>query len=421
MSTNQLIRKFYPGPFAERLITYILLTEITTFIIFAIFLHINPFRIVQPKQYMFYGLMGMEYAWMALNHRSLKLRFSRMHPVILIGLAMLVQGVIVGLSWGNSTTRIFIDSVNVIVVIANLLLFADERAIRGFDFDRLEFKVQVYSIAMIVLGVVGHAVNSKVVPQLGASEATSIAMAVLFAGVIAGAGRPGQWRRLLILLFVAAMSLPSWNRTTLMFMAVAITLLGLKTVSLRPVRALMVVLCAALIGFFSVGLLPPDSKLAERLNGLENYEPDARTGSIGERSAEMDAVAEKIDWLGPYAVLLGAGHGAEYDVKHTSFIRTDYSNAHFGWALFYLRWGLIGEVYLALWVSFLLYATAKNIQSKRPELLMIALLGVFNIGYMVTYAYYTFFIAGLPFLKIPLRQDKERQIPGKTESMVVME
>lgn len=411
MSIKRLATFFFTGPFAERLLVYVMAVGFLTNLIFVVALRQDPFKVTRGNQYIFYGIMMLEYAWMAINHRKLRLRLTRVHPIVFVGLAMMVQGILVGLAWGNGLSRIAIDTINVLVVVLNVLYFSDDRALRGFDFDRLELKAQIFSVSIIVLGALGKVVNPRSDISLGATAPAAVALAILFAGVLIKGKRPRPLIRWAVIVFVTMVTVPDWNRTTLTFVAVVSLLFWFRLFPVRPVRALMIIFVGAMVGYFSVSLLPEDSPLAKRLEGLQHVDLSKRTGSIGEREAEMDAIGAKLHWMGPTAEILGAGHGAKYDVQYTWQYITDYSNAHYSWALFDLRWGLVGYVYLALWALFLAWSAARNILSQRPEVLMAALLCIWNLGYLGTYAYFTFFIGGLPFLLFRKLSPDERTKP----------
>lgn len=171
----------------------------------------------------------------------------------------------------------------------------------------------------------------------------------------------------------------------------------------RPSRVLMIVLFGVFGAGLAVALIPEDSKIAQRITGLQNVDLSDRTGSIGERQAELDAISIKIENMGFKGKLFGAGHGASYDVKYTWNWKRDYSNAHYGWALFYLRWGYLGYLYLIFWTVFLFIASARYLLSTRPEGLIVSLLALYTVGYIGTYSYFLFFIAGVPFALLPSR------------------
>jgi len=387
------------------MIYYFLLPDVMAKVVYEIIFKVPAITVNQPKQFMFYGFLALEYAWLLFTHKRFVPCLRRINPFAAVLALMALQGVLVGIWWGNSLSRIAIDSINVLVVLFNVIILSDPNKSADTDFQRLFLVNRLFASGMIVLSILAMVVNPVSVISFGGSVSTAVCISLLVTEVVLF--QRNTVANITTVAFSAALllaTIQSWNRTTLMFCTAALLLYLARQIGRTPYRvaaiAISVVLAAAVI--FS--LLPEESALSRRISGIENLDLSARTGSIGEREAESDAVSEKIAALGPIGELFGAGHGASYVVKYTWKWKFDYSNAHYGWVLFFLRYGELGYVYLSLWILTLLVTILQTWRTNYAASLVICLLAVWNIGYLGTYGYFSFFIAGLPFARAAFRQ-----------------
>jgi len=389
----------------ERLIYYFLLPEIIAKIIYEIVLRVPAITVTQPKQYMFYGFLALEYLFIVVNYKNFRPAWRHINVVWILLLVMILHGVAVGLWWGNSLTRTGIDTINVAVVLVNIILLSDPYKIANTAFDRIFFANRLYGVTMVVLSVAAMAVNPTSGIKLGSAAATSVSMSLIFVELylMRGLSVRNIGKGALGLLLIAATA-QDWNRTTLVFNSAAVLILLARRAGSMPFRTAFIGIAAVLVVAVAFAVMPEDSALSRRISGLQEVDLSARSGSIGERQAEADAVDDKIAALGAFGEIFGAGHGASYDVKYTWEWKLDYSNAHYGWVLFYLRYGMLGYVYMALWILILVISAAKRWRSGHPAAILVCLLSIWNVGYLGTYGYFSFFIAGLPFVTPVMRR-----------------
>ena len=408
LTIGRLVKVVIPqiGPFYERLLLYIMFSALFTRVLFEVGLGMEPKVLNQQRQLMCYGMLALDYGWQFMNWRRIRITISRVNPIIPLLIVMILHGVVIGLWSSNSKSRILIDTANVVVVLFNLILLADPRSFRDFSFKRLEKWTYLFSVLMLMSGLVAMVVNSKSSPNLGSSVSTAVAMVILCVGLLIARNKNAHFYKFVAVGLIIGFTMSTWNRTTMAFLLLFLIIYVGRNIVVRPSRVMMIVLFALFGGVTAVTFIPADSKVAQRVSGLQNIDLSSRTGSIGERQAELDAIKVKIENMGLMGKIFGAGHGASYDVKYTWNWKRDYSNAHYGWALFYLRWGYLGYLYLILWVAFLLVASGRFILSSRPELLIVSLLALYTLGYVGTYAYFLFFIAGIPFILPPLRRSE---------------
>lgn len=386
--------------FFERLIYYFLVPDVMAKIVYEIFFKVQAITVNQPKQFVFYGLIALEYIILVLRYKTFRPAMAQVSPICALLVVMMFQGLVVGLWWGNSGSRIAIDTVNVFVVLANVIILSDPNKIADTDFSRIFFVNRIYAVTMVLLSLIAAAVNPTSLISLGGSTATAISVSLIFTEIYVTRSLSGRsiLRGSLGLLLLAS-TVQSWNRTTLVFVGAAVLILFARNVGRMPFRIAYLLMASVMVAAVALSALPEDSALSRRLSGLEDLDLSSRTGSIGEREAEADAVGEKIAALGIAGKIFGAGHGASYDVKYTWEWKLNYSNAHYGWVLFYMRYGALGYLYLSLWIVTLLVSILRTWRSSNPASIFVCLLSIWNVGYLGTYGYFSFFIAGVPFVR----------------------
>ena len=383
---------------------YQLLPDLVIRLVFEIVLRQGALELSQPRQYIFYSFLAIEYAYAASRLPRLRFVLSALSGAALLVLVMIAQGVIVGLFWDNAKSRMIIDTINIVVIFLNLLLLSENDAFKNFNINKLSLIAYIFSFTMIFLALVTTAINPASQINLGSAASQATALSIIVAALICSPTASVINPRLLLTAAVFAGTAQSWNRTTLLFVGVAFSLYFARRARSSPFQAAFLILLCGSMTFVGASALPPESALARRLQGVEDIDLSARDGSIGERQSEADAVSEKLRLAGSAAVLFGGGHGATYNVKYTWNWKENYANAHYSWVLFQLRYGDIGLIYLVLWSFLLIPPIIRSLRYGRPEFVIIGLLAIWNLGYLITYSYFSFFIAGLQFAN-PKREE----------------
>ncbi|MEM7600293.1 MAG: hypothetical protein AAF357_02635, partial [Verrucomicrobiota bacterium] len=312
------IKKPEIGPFFERLLIYLMLGDFIIRIVFEFALGMQPRSLTQHRQFFFYGLVAFDYlgmllCWVAMGNRRVELRVNWLNPLAVVLGLMILQGILVGLYMENSFRRILIDTTSVAVLLINLLLFANPRTFQKVNFQRLERFAYIYSFLMISMGFFMqfvHGASNAV--SLGNTPAAATAFALMLSGILISDNRKGEALRLSLFVVILCLILPFSNRTTVAAVCV-IFLLYLVRRAHRPVQVIATVSILGLGLLVTIVSLPEDSKIARGVQGIINYDNTERTGSIGERHAEADAITAKIKSQGSFAVAVGLGHGAAYD------------------------------------------------------------------------------------------------------------
>jgi hypothetical protein len=381
----------------ERVVLYLSTSMLLVKIIFEFLLGHWYFTIEPIRQYFFFTFLALEYFYMLFRQKSsLSIRPYTLVVVAFI-LVMTLHGVVVGFYNENKIFEIFNDTIPILSIAVTLLLFENEVSNKTLgSLRRFVWIVAIFAVANYLFGVGALILGRPSIATIGGGPTQGIVLCTLLAAVASRLSRRILWALGLILLI----SLPDMNRTILLFallIAFGVTMFSLIK---SPVTLFTAAAVVVAVGWVAVANLPPDSRLAKRLEGSTEYNSAARTGSIGERQAEADAVVYRLEGAGPTAELVGLGHGGVYSFQNTWKYVVDSGHAHFGWALFQLRYGKIGYVYLGIFVMLLFYSFITNIRIGGMEGYFHGSLALLGILFVPTWFTFNLMIAGLQFLVV---------------------
>lgn len=404
-------------PFSERLIYYLLAPDLFSRVVLEAGLGMYWYTNVQPKLWVFYGFMAVEYAFFFL--RLGKVRIARNASAVSMYLAfiLVIHGAAMGVFWGNSTSKVLTDTIVIFVFAFNMVILNTEDAFLGFDFHRVHLFMRIYALTMVVVGALAVAIGKPSIVNLGGAGGGPLCLTVLIVGL-------AHRRRITLsslgfVLFIVLMIAPNLTRTIMAVFALMVALyIGPKII--RSATVLYVV-TAFLVAtpFILPMIVPEDSPIMRRIQGLTEDRGADDGGSLGERAEEFRAVNEKLHELGPQAEWFGYGAGGVYQpVLTNGVIPEGYSHAHYGWALFKLRYGYTGYLYLAAFGILLLNNCLWLARRKDPTGKLVFLLGIWGLFFIFTYFSFNFFIAGLQFcrpvyFKKPWRRSSELPMPAQ--------
>jgi hypothetical protein len=385
-------------PLFERLLYYILIPDLFARIVLEAMLGEWYFGITQAKQWIFYALIAVEFA--IQSRTFVQGRFRKDENLVVAGLmlVMLLHGVAVGLAWQNSPSRIITDSIAPFVLAANILLLDRRKAFEGLDFQRLVRINSAYALIMVAAGIAAVSVGRPSIVSLGGAAATAVSFTVLLVSFMVKRNfSPADLAMAGAILVPIA---PNLNRTTLAVVAVCLISIFMSKIIVDGKRLYFTLVAVFLLSAAIPLVLPPDSPLMRRIEGTMEYDPEQTQGSIGERQAEYLAINQKLRRMGTAAEWFGGGHGAVYDVQLTMREVTDTGHAHFSWALFKLRYGYVGYVYLAIIAAMTLWSVVRNYGSVQPADRIMSILAMFSIAFLLTYVFGFFFLAGTQFSSV---------------------
>ena len=188
------------------------------------------------------------------------------------------------------------------------------------------------------------------------------------------------------------------NRTSMMFFVIILVgSMGVNAVR-QPTKSVILAMGAAVVLLAAWSLITEGSQTYNRIIGLANIDLSKRTGSIGERQAERDAINLKLEKAGPTTQWTGGGFGALYNVQFTHKYVKDYGHAHYAWAWFNLRFGKMGYFYMTLFIFTIIYSGIHNFRQQNEVGFFITCLCISAFLYVFTHVNSIWLLSGLHFL-----------------------
>lgn len=387
------VRSFFDLHIASRVIIYIFLSELFVKFIFEFLFGVWYYQLSQPKQYLFFSFMVIDYA---ISYRRILLVNLRINylSIFAIGyLFVVVQGIVVGVINGNRYFEIFNDSVPILVFILNILRMQTSPEVnRTIEVDKLLRTCSIILVATCCIGAIASSLGQPATSSAGGLM-IGIYIPMLLASLISK--RTLSKVDALLFLIVLAFSLEDMNRTTMAFGLLGAAIYIFVSAIKKPFSTTFVILGMEAIVVVAGLSLPTDSKTYSRIVGLTELDFASRKGSVGERGEEARSINRELEFRGPSAIAFGLGHGGLYNVKHTHEYIKDNGHAHYSWALFNLRYGFSGYFYLACLLFLFAYHAFRSWDLKNGASLFASLLCIQSILYMGTYMNFVIFLAGI--------------------------
>lgn len=384
---------FYERNLFERIIIYIFLSSFIVKIYFEFLLGEWSYLQSQNKQWIFFGLLALDYLVSVRKVIAIRVTLNMMSMFAFVLFIMIAHGLFVGILNSNPIFVIFNDTVPLIMIALNILRFQSYSENPHIDFLSLLKICTWLSIGTTFFGLAAELIGQPSSPSVGN---VTIYLCLLIAALYCLRPFP-KWIGFSAILMLALLA-AEMNRTNLLFFLAAIFAYVCSTIIKRPASGLVYTLFAILL-LTSVWIsLPEDSGTYQRIVGISAIDLDRRTGSVGERQAEMEAVQAKLDRLGPSGIWLGLGFGGLYEVQYSHQYLTDYGHAHYSWVWYNLRFGRIGYIYLVVMLVALTFNAFNHLTSKKPEHLLTGLLCLSSLIFCVTYVNSIFLMSGITFL-----------------------
>jgi hypothetical protein len=194
-----------------------------------------------------------------------------------------------------------------------------------------------------------------------------------------------------------SLAITELNRTTMIFIGGVLACFAVYRLIKSPTKGLMMLILITILMALAVSFVPEDSSTYRRIVGLVELDLDRRTGSVGERAAEWDAIQAKLESKGDTVRWLGLGFGGTYEVQFTHEFLTGYGHAHFIWAWFNLRFGYIGYLYMTLFIMALLYNAFRGLISRTDVGLLVGLTCIMGLIFCLTHVNSVFLLSGIHF------------------------
>lgn len=405
------LQNFFSRNIFERLICYVFLSELLVKIVFEFALGEWFYLQAQHKQYILYSLILLDYALTLPRVLSLRVTFNYISVFLLVFLLMIAQGVFVGLMNHNQLFEIFNDSAPLLVLILNgLRMQSLSENSKPIDFHFLLKFCTAMGLSICVIGQLSVLAGLPSRASIGTLPG-GIYFPLFFAALLTYEKLP--FRYVFSLFVILGLTSMDMNRTTMAFVAALGGCYVLHSLRKKPAQGIVSILLITVtlgIGWFS---LPEDSGTYRRIIGLTELDFSQTTGSVGERGNEARSIQRKLTNMGETAELFGMGHGGLYEVQFTHEYLQNYGHAHYSWAMFNLRYGKTGYIYLAILTLILLFHARRNWSMSEPAALLVCLLCLQSFLYLMTYVNFVFLLAGLQFLYLHnQRAPSQKGIPA---------
>ena len=412
VALQKLIIQFYQRNLFERIILYIFLADLLVKIIFELVLGQWSYTQSQNKQWIFYGLLALDYAVSWRKIVNIRISMNAMSIFAFVFFTMVAHGLTMGILLHNAPFEIINDTIPMLMIGLNILRMQSE-----VEFKDINFKFLLYTCTWIAIStcIIGY-----IAGLIGPSQAGIAGMVIYFPLWMAALLTLKPFPKWIALAGVGmiAITMGDFNRTTLLFLASVAGAGVLWNVIKRPVSGLIALAAATIILSVGIATMPEDSKTYKRIVGIAEIDLNRRTGSIGERQAEWDAINIKLDKLGPSVEAFGLGFGGVYEVARTHEFLTDYGHAHYSWAWYNLRFGRSGYIYLGFLMSALLSNLLYGLirAPNEPRHMFISLMCYLGLIYCATYVNAIFLLSGIQFFNMrKIGDTKSNEQPTKAE------
>lgn len=397
---------FFSRNMFERLVCYIFIAELAVRVVFELIQGQWFYIQSQNRQYIFYALIMMDYVMTFPRILTIGVRMNYVAMFLLLFLVMIMQGVFVGVINHNPPFEIFNDTVPLLVLVLNALRMQSvSEESRPIDFHRLFVFCTYISVATCLAGLLALSLGYQSRASVG-TESGGIYYPMFFAALLTY--KRVSPKLILMFLVIVVLSGLNMNRTTMAFLGMMAMFYAGYMLLKRPAQGMLAIASMLVLVAIGWSMLPEESGTYQRIMAMGDLDFKASSGSLGERANEVRSIQRKLSDEGATAELFGGGHGALYDVQFTHEFLRDHGHAHYAWALFNLRYGMSGYIYLSLLALMLLYHACRNVDMRNPTALMIAFMCVQSLLYMGTYVNFIFLMAGAQFLYLAKPQ-KQRE------------
>lgn len=398
---SKFFSDFYNRNLFERLVIYLFLAGVITKIGFELILGQWSFDQSRNKQWIFYALLALDY--LVCYRRVINIRVT-VNPTSMFAFVffiMVAHGTFIGIMQHNQPFVIVNDIIPVLMIGMNILRMQSASEWKPIDLRFLLIICTLFALSTTFFGLLAEMIGRPSGPSLGSGRIyLPLFLACLFML------RPfPKWTAIAAIVMIG-LNIDDINRTTMAFMGVAVACYILVQIIRYPVKGLGVVTLTLVLLLTAVAMVPEDSKTYGRIADLTQIDLSSRTGSIGERTAEWDAIRERLKGGGETTEWFGLGFGGLYTVQFTHKLNEDYGHAHYAWAWFNLRYGQSGYVYLAILFAMLIYNTAAGLRRRDETGMFVALLCMNGIIFCLTHVNSLFLLNGLHFYNVNAGGDK---------------
>ena len=414
-SVKTVLQNFFERNLFERIIVYIVLSELLVKIIFELILGQWDFIQGQNKQWFFYSFLALDYLISVKKVIKIRVTVNPMSLLAFVFLIMVAHGLFMGIMLGNSISIVANDTIPILMIALNILRMQSLTECKPFD---LKFLLYFCAFVTIGTGAVGFMADILRRPSGPAIPEEAIFFPLFLAALYTIKPFP-KWIVVLVLGMIVA-TVGDLNRTIMAFFVIVISGYTLFNVIRYPAKGLVVITVVLIVVSVASQIVPEDSKTYRRITGLAEVDLSQSEGSIGERQEEWRAINRKYEKKGKTIELFGLGFGGVYDVARTWTYLKNYGHAHYSWAWFKLRFGQIGYIYLFIFASALLYngfIWSTHALRGVDGAWFIVFLCLISLLYCLTYVNAGLLMMGIQFIHYKSNQPKKSEEDASSESV----
>ena len=399
LNPSKLIKAFLDRNIFERIICYLFIAELFVQIVLVFIL--GGWDFIQPrnKQWVFYGLLALDYIVCYKRVFNLKIILNPISAFAFFLFVLIAHGIFAGIMNGNAPFVILNDTVPLLMLALNALRMQSFAEVsRPIDMSFI-LKVTIISSAIVMFfGLLDQ--NPSLGNQILIFPLLLVCLFYL---------KPAPIISIIALSVLMALVFGELNRTSMAFLLLVSSFsIFIKTISKPLLGTSLAFGLIASIASAAV-TIPKDSGTYVRIKGLTEIDLSKRTGSIGERQAEKDAVNLQLEKGSLAQQYFGLGFGTTYSIQLTHEFKKDYNHAHFSWVWFKMRYGHVGYFYLFIFMSALIYNGIYNLKQKDAAFKYVGLLCLLCFLYCFTYVNAVWLLSGLSFLHLPRSYQQKQQ------------
>lgn len=414
---GRFIADFYQRNLFERIILYAFFSAFIVKLVFELGLGQWWFIQSQHIQWIFYSLLALDYVVSYRKVINIRVGLNPLSVFAVVCFVMVAHGLFVGVLRHNPPFVILNDAIPLLMIGLNILRMQSAAEYKPIDFRYLFHAVFLLAAGIFFMGFAGRLIGRPTQPALGSS---AIFLPLIFASAIMLRPIP-KWSMAIILLMMALLA-GDLNRTAMTFMALVMGgYIAVKLVK-APVLAILLVVSAIMAVSVAWIFVPENSNTYKRIMALKNLDLSQRTGSVGERQAEWDAIRTELREKGRTIEWVGLGFGGTYEVKFTHEYMRNYGHAHYSWSWFSLRYGQSGFIYLVVLLAALSYNLWQGLRLRTVESVFVAFMCLIALLFCVTHINSVWLLSGVQFFYLGARrhaQALEAKAPGYKTSYAV--
>lgn len=393
---QRIISDFFDKNLFERIIIYLFLSAFISKLVFELILGQWHFAQSQNKQWMFYSFLALDYIVSFKKILNLKITINPLSLFSLLFFVMLAQGLFIGITNHNTPFKILDDTVPLFMIALNILRMQSYAEMKNpINFKSLLYITTSLAFLACLLGATANAIGR---PSVASIPLMQIYLPLFFAALFTI--KPFPKKIAIAFVTMLVLSITEVNRTSMLFILLIMGIYSLLEIMKSPSKGVLLMMMGIILCTSFWMMLPKGSKTYNRIVGIAEIDLSSRQGSVGERQAEQDAVATKLEAGGKTKQWLGLGFGGTYEVQFTHKYLRDYGHAHYAWVWFNLRFGYMGYIYLTMLTIVLIYNGIRNVFLRTETSIFVALLCLSGLIYLMTYVNALFLASGIHFLYI---------------------